>query len=100
MALFKNIAQRLGRRRHEPARETEIYPRLQQILAGQRVDKKQPAYKPTPWNLRSFSTTPYARRAINAIKNPIAQLDWEIAPIKGVEMNSELQRQCEITTYC
>lgn len=71
-----------------------------QVLSGQRIDKKQPVYKPTPWNLRAFARTPYARRAINAIKGPIAQLDWEVVPKDGVEMNSELQRQCEVVTRC
>jgi HK97 family phage portal protein len=97
---FIDNLKRIGRRRHEPGRETEIYPRLMQILSGQRLDKKTPVYKPTPWNLRSFSATPYARRAINAIKNPIAQLEWEVVPKKGVEENSELRRQCEIVTNC
>lgn len=89
-----------GRRRHEPTRDTQIYPRLMQILSGQRIDKKQPVYKPTPWNLRAFARTPYARRAINAIKGPIAQLDWEVVPKDGIEMNSELQRQCDIVSRC
>lgn len=100
MGLFNNIKQRLGRKRHEPSRETEIYPRLMQVLSGQRTDRKAPVYKPTPWNLRTFSTTPYARRAINTIKNPIAQLGWEVVPKKGIEINPELQRQCDVVTYC
>jgi len=100
MGLIQQMRQRVGRRRKEPTRETEIYPRLIQILAGQRVDKKVPAFKPTPWNLRSFSVTPYCRRAINAIKNPIAQLEWEVVPKKGITENSELRRQCEIVTNC
>src|SRR5438270_5090721 len=100
MGLIKNLKQRLGRRRNEPSRETEIYPRLMQVLSGQRVDKKAPVYKPTPWNLRSFSLTPYARRAINTIKNPIAQLQWEIIPKKGVESNTEIERQCKVVTHC
>src|SRR6185437_344153 len=100
MGLISNIRQRLGRRRNEPSRETQIYPRLMQLLSGQRVDKKSPVYKQTPWNLRAFSTTPYARRAINTIKNPIAQLEWEVVPKKGVTLNSELQRQCDVVTFC
>jgi Phage portal protein len=100
MGFIKNIKQRIGRRRNEPSRATETYPRLMQVLSGQRVDKKASVYKPTPWNLRAFSTTPYARRAINAIKNPIAQLEWEVVPKDGVEENSEIRRQCEIVTNC
>src|SRR5213076_2596161 len=41
-----------------------------------------------------------ARRAINAIKSPIAMLDWEIVPLPGIELNSELSRQIEIATTC
>ena len=101
MRFIDNIKNRLpGRRRQAPARETQIYPRLMQVLGGQRVDKKQPVYKPTPWNLRAFARTPYARRAINAIKGPISQLDWEVVPKDGVDMNGELQRQCEVVTRC
>ena len=101
MKFIDNLKNRLpGRRRQTPVRETQIYPRLMQVLSGQRIDKKQPVYKPTPWNLRSFARTPYARRAINAIKGPIAQLDWEVVPKDGVEMNSELQRQIDVVTRC
>jgi hypothetical protein len=71
-----------------------------QVMAGQRIDKKYPVYKPTPWNLRAFARTPYARRAINAIKNPISGLAWEVVPKTGIEENSEIKRQCEITTRC
>ncbi len=100
MGLITNIKQRLGRRRNEPQRDTEVYPRLMQIMSGQRVANNTPVFKPTPWNLRAFSTTPYARRAINTIKNPIAQLGWEVVPKKGIEENSEIRRQCELVTTC
>ncbi|QEL14775.1 phage portal protein [Limnoglobus roseus] len=100
MGLITNIKQRLGRRRHEPQRDTEVYPRLMQIMSGQRVANNTPVFKPTPWNLRAFSTTPYARRAINTIKNPIAQLGWEVVPKKGIEENSEIRRQCALVTTC
>lgn len=88
---------RPGRRRGEPARDTQVYPRWPQN--GQ-SGYKRPALKPTPTNLRYFSRTPYARRAINAIKNPIAMLEYEIAPIRGVEMNPELQRQIDVVSRC
>ena len=51
-------------------------------------------------NLRYFSRTPYARKAINTIKNPIAMLDWEVAPKDGAAESSELARQIEIVTNC
>lgn len=91
---------RIGRPRGEPARHTETYPSLQFIGQPQSSDKRRFVYKPTPRNLRYFSKTVYARRAINAIKNPIAMLEWEIVPVKGVKMNSELQRQIDAVTFC
>lgn len=89
----------LGRRRKAPERETEPYPRTFQLGVMQ-GNRSRPSFKPVARNLRFFSHTPYARRAINAIKDPIAQLEWEIVPIKGVDLNSELKRQIEIATYC
>lgn len=93
---FKRL--RLGRRRNEPARDTNPYPLLVQMQ--QTSGGRRPLLKPTPANLRAFSRTPYARRAINAIKNPIALLDWEVVPVRGVEMNPELQRQIDVATVC
>lgn len=56
--------------------------------------------KPSPRNLRYFSHTPIARRAINAIKNPIAMLEWEIAPRAAISRNAEIDRQIEIVRDC
>jgi hypothetical protein len=89
---------RVGRRAHEPKRDTIAWPNTRQL--GSVGSNKRILYKPTPRNLRFFGKTPYARRAINAIKNPIALLDWEIVPMKGVDMNAELQRQAEVAAYC
>ena len=89
---------RTGRRRVEPVRETIPTPGLS--LIGQPQSSRRFAYKPTPLNLRYFSKTVYARRAINAIKNPICQLEWEIVPAKGAKLNSELQRQIDATSFC
>jgi hypothetical protein len=54
---------------------------------GIRNNKWRYLYKPTPRNLRYFSHAPFARRAINAIKNPIKMLDWEITPLDGIDLN-------------
>lgn len=89
---------RLGRPRKAPERETSAFPSLMQL--GGYLTKRKFLYKPTPRNLRYFSHTPHARRAINAIKNPIAMLDWEIAPLEDIELNSELEKQIEIATLC
>lgn len=87
---------RIGRRPAEPARDTVPYPNLLQI--GQQRVGQRVLWKPIPRNLRYFSRTPYARRAINAIKNPIAMLEWEVVPRPGVELNPELERQIEVAT--
>jgi Phage portal protein len=89
---------RPGRRAAAPPRDTIAYPTLvqQSSLGGNR----KVSYKPTPRNLRWFSLNPYARRAINAVKNPIAMLEWEIVPIDGQHPNSELQRQIDVASYC
>jgi len=42
--------------------------------------------KPTPINLRRFSETPVARRAINAIKDRIAGMRWRIQQRPGREI--------------
>ena len=92
--LFKGL--RPGRRKQEPHRDTVANP---MFLLG-RTQQQKAVIKPTPWNLRAFGRTPYARRAINAIKNPIAMLEWEVVPVRGVEMNPELERQIEVTHRC
>jgi phage portal protein BeeE len=88
-----------GRRPKEPARDTTQYARMMNIGGWQRMDKR-PLIKPTPANLRMFGKTTYARRAIKRIKDPVANLQWEIAPKKDIELNSELQKQIDISTYC
>jgi len=89
---------RPGRNRREPQRDTIAFPSLVQV--GQVGTARRIAFKPTPRNLRWFGQQPYTRRAINTIKNPIALLDWEIVPIPGLDMNSELEKQAEIAAYC
>jgi hypothetical protein len=56
--------------------------------------------KPVPANLRYFSRTPYASRAISLYSRPISMLDWHVTPRDGVKENSEIKRQIEITTNC
>ncbi len=88
-----------GRRAHEPVRETTQYPRLFN-LGGWQTTSNRPLIKPTPANLRMFGKTTYPRRAMNRIKDPIANLAWEIVPRKGIAMNSVLAKQIEVTTNC
>ena len=74
-------------------RQSEIYPRLFNLFTG-----KRPLPRYAPLRLRLLSRTPYARRAICAIKDPIKQMRWEIRPKKGIAMNSEIQRQIAAVT--
>lgn len=87
-----------GRKQLEPDRATLVYPNLMQQNRG--TTTKKASYKPTPRNLRKFGLNPYARRAINSIKNPISMLEWEVNVRPGVDMNSELARQIEVATFC
>lgn len=97
MGIFDGLKlPRLGRRRLIPARDTIRYPNLIQI--GRVNQTEGLVYKPSPRNLRYFSRTPWARRAINAIKNPIKMLAWEIAPLDDIDWNPELKRQAQIAT--
>jgi len=54
-------------------RRTEVLP---SILTQYRTLNNLP--KPSPANLRKFSESPVARRAINAIKDRIASMDWQV----------------------
>ena len=73
---------------------------IRQVRAGQLqiVDRKSwslpylpstvqrlsmPVSKSTPYNLRRFSRTPVARRAINLIKNAVTAQTWDVRPIDG-----------------
>jgi hypothetical protein len=61
-----------------PERETRPFPTLMQL--GMRNNKWRCLDKPTPRNLHYFSHSPFAQRAINAIRNLIKCLMWKSAP--------------------
>ena len=44
--------------------------------------------KATPYNLRRFSETPIARRAINCIKDRIAGMRWRVQPRAGYSLDT------------
>jgi hypothetical protein len=46
-----------------------------------------PVSKSTPYNLRRFSRTPVARRAINLIKNSVTAQTWDVRPIDGMPVD-------------
>jgi hypothetical protein len=90
---------RRGRPPTVPKRDTLAWPNLTGFgQPGTQI--RRVAYKPTPKNLRYFSRTPMARRAINTIKNPISQMAWKIVPKDDVTENSEIKRQCQLVTDC
>jgi phage portal protein BeeE len=95
MGLLTNLRLWAAHRRYQPERESLAYPKLISLM-GQNRTMGTP--KPTPSNLRYFSRTVYARRAINAIKNPVAALEWEVVPdgVKGkaIEAHAELVTRC------
>ncbi len=88
-----------GRGRKVPKQETVAYARLMN-LGSIRGSKDRPLIKPTPSNLRKFSRSVHARRAINRIKNAIAALDWEVVAAPGVKESREILRQIEVTGRC
>ena len=97
---LSKLFRRKGRPAAIPQRDTRPYPSVFQVGAGQRIGPNKSLPKPTPRNLRYFSKTPIARRAINTIKNPIAMLEWEIVPKPGVELNAEIAGQIEVVKAC
>jgi HK97 family phage portal protein len=48
--------------------------------------------KPTAANLRRFAETPVVRRAINTIKDRIAELEWKIQPKEGSAADANDER--------
>lgn len=88
-----------GRLRKVPARDSLAYARIFNI-GGWYTSDKRPLIKPTPANLRMFGKTPYARRAIRRIKDPIGNLQWEVGPKPGIKLNSALQKQIDVSTRC
>jgi hypothetical protein len=79
----------------EPQHSVHIHRRH----AGYVADRDRRA-RIAPRNLRYFSHSPWGRRAVNAIKNPVSMLGWRIATMGGQTPNSELERQIEIATEC
>ncbi len=87
-----------ARHKHEPHRITTIYAKLRQL--GNWSRDNRPIVKPIPTNLRVFSRTVYASRAISLYTQAISGLDWHFAPREGVKLNSEIKRQIEVATNC
>ena len=54
--------------------------------------------RPTPMNLRRFSETPVARRAINTIKDHIAGMRWRVQSKPGAAEAADAQARGQILT--
>src|SRR5437588_965785 len=54
--------------------------------------------KPTPMNLRRFSETPVARRAINTIKDHIAGMRWRVQSKPGASQSVDAESRIRILT--
>lgn len=70
-----------------PERETFPFPVLTSTGFGARRPLQTTLPKPAPWTLRLWSEKPPARRAINAITNPILDLPWIIQLKKPIGRN-------------
>ena len=75
----------------EPQRHSTQYPILNQLGQGARITIALTLPKVTPFNLRRFSEYPPARRAINAIKEPILQQGWCIAPVANPDQSRHVK---------
>ena len=63
--------------------------------AGRTVNTALP--KPTPVNLRKFAETPVVRRAINAVKDRVASMDWQIRVRRGYSLSEVPDAQARMT---
>jgi phage portal protein BeeE len=100
MPVLDRIRTLFARRKAAPVRESYIFPRFTPL--GAPLVDHQAVYKPTPINLRAFTRTTYCRRAINVIKDPIKQLEWEIRPAKHYrkDKNTDRDSRIQVATHC
>lgn len=91
----------------ELQRQSMAYPILTQMGFGGRHPLSSSLPKPGPFQLRRFSEIPPARRAINAICNPILDLGWDILPCDDVlsdkkkeDWPEDMRQRIAIGTRC
>ena len=60
---------------------------------------RHPLPKPTPANLRRFSETPVARKALNTIKDRIAGMRWRIQPKGDSPARSDRDARTRVLTH-
>lgn len=88
-------------------RKTSAWPILNQLGHGARNTIVSSLPKASPYNLRRFSEYPPARRAINAITNPIVGMAWVVQKHipngmsrKRLELSADDKLRIEIATRC
>jgi hypothetical protein len=86
-------------------RKSAPWPILSQLGLGAKYPLTTTLPKVSPFNLRRFSEYPPARRAINAICNPIVDLAWEITLDRQPsdpkrEMTLDEEAGVEVATRC
>ena len=82
--LAQRAREKWGTRLGAPGRRTVALPSIFNSYGT--VNDAMP--KPTPYNLRRFSETPIARRAINCIKDRIAGMRWRVQPRQGYSLET------------
>ena len=97
MGLLNNIKLWAAAKQYGPKRETLAYPKILGMMGRGGIVSQA---KPSPSNLRYFSRTPYARRAINAIKQPVATLDWSVRPKAEFAKSRSAEADAEILQHC
>lgn len=88
-----------GRFRYNPLRESIAYARIMSI-GSVGVSKHRPLIKSSPANLRKFSHSVYARRAINRIKNSILACQWTIEAKQDVKESPLIRQQIALVKGC
>lgn len=83
----------------QPQQVTQQYP-LWYSMFGFRARQGQAVPKPTPANLQRFAEHPIIRRAINVLKNPIVELEWEIGAVSGLDMTPDMEKRAAIVRHC
>jgi hypothetical protein len=80
-----------------PNRETQMLPGWN--MGGENWGRTHAIPKPTPYAMRQFSESPVPRRAINAIKGPVASLSWKIQSLEGADDLGNQEARIKALTY-
>lgn len=96
----------MGAYHEHPQRISDEWPGLARMGHGAKHPLMRSLPKITPFALRRFSETPPARKAINALVNPIIDMDWAVEKISRANnkkkqiLTSEDELHISIATRC